>query len=280
MLLKKQSVYFLLAILVVACNRIDKSKLKVIDDIPLGTTVTEFDSTLSKLNIERETFLTSIFFTNYDFRSRSVTFPYSTTFDISNYRSDKIKHLGLLYPFTLEGTDNIIKLAVVLAHTESPYFVLPNDVEPQDVSDEYTSLSQHISTKVIDAIERMYTSKYGKPTDTITMPIMINFFKFDRNQLKTYKPPEIDNVYEVLVWETDDLRIRLFKGVPSTEEKFDTKTNSYQYTIYTNGQGRPAIREIEVDYNNGETMCSSYPYILYELKQEVIDKLKFDKKKI
>lgn len=280
MLRKKYLILPLLIFSFVACNNIDKDKLKVIDDIPLGTTVTEFDSMLSKLNIERETFLTSIFFTDYNFSNRTVTFPYSTTFDISNYSSERTKHLGLLYPFTLEGTDNIIKLAVVLAHTEKPYFVLPNDVEPQDVSDEYRCLSQHISTKVIDAIERMYTAKYGKPKDTITEPLFINFFKFDRNQIKTYKPPEIKGIYEVLVWETDYLKIRLFKGVPSSEEKFDTKTNSYQYTIYTNDQGRPAVREIEVDYNNGETMCDSYPYILYELKQEVIDKLKFDKKKI
>ncbi len=86
----------------VACNNIDKDKLKVIDDIPLGTTVTEFDSTLSKLSVGRETFLTSIFFKDYDFRTRTVTFPYSTTFDISNYSTERTKHLGLLYPFTLE----------------------------------------------------------------------------------------------------------------------------------------------------------------------------------
>lgn len=76
------------------------------------------------------------------------------------------------------------------------------------------------------------------------------------------------------------LQFGYFGGLPSSDEKFNKKTNRYEYTIGTNTQGLPEVREIKVDYENGETMCESYPYIFYQLKKEAIDKLKLDNKKI
>lgn len=276
--------FFTIALLTIifisGCNSIDKKELKIIDDIQLGTSVAEYDSLLTKLNIERQDFLTTIFFMNYNFSSNTLNFPYTKNFDFSNFRSSRNKHLGLLYPTTLAGTDNIISLSVILVHTETPLFVLPKEVEPQIVSDDYTCVSQHVSGDVIDAIENMYNSKYGKAKDTITEPMFIRFFKIQGDGIKAYNPPDIKDFFQEIVWETKYLKIRLFKGIPSSEEKFDKKENRYRYKIGTNDQGIPEVRDIKVDYQNGETMCRAYSFIQYEIKQEIIDKLKLDKKKI
>lgn len=266
-------------IFISGCNNIDKKELKIIDDIQLGTSVSEYDSSLAKLNIERESFLTKVFFMNYNFSSNTLNFPYTKNFDFSNYSSSRNKHLGLFYPATLAGTETITSLSVILVHTENPLFVLPNEIEPQDVS-EYTSISQHISDGVIDAIENMYNSKYGKAKDTITEPMFIRYFQIQGDGIKAYNPPDIKNFFQVLVWETKYLKIELFKGIPSTEEKFDKKENRYRYQIGMNAQGRPEVKTIEVDYQNGETMCRAYSFIHYEIKPEIITKLKIDKKKI
>lgn len=55
---------------------------------------------------------------NYNFNERTITFPYTKAFDFSDFKSDRTKHLGLLYPGTIPGTDNITSLAVILVHTE------------------------------------------------------------------------------------------------------------------------------------------------------------------
>jgi hypothetical protein len=264
----------------ISCNGIDKQDLKVIDDIQLGTTMTEFDSLSPTLNIKRASFLTSVFFLNYDFKEKSVTFPYTSTFDFSDFKSDRTKHLGLLYPGRIPGTNNITSLIVILVHTEKPFFILPNEVEPQDIRDEYISISQHISSKVIDGIVNMYNSKYGLPKDTITEPLFLNLYKIEGDKINSYSPPDVRNLYRAFVWETKYFKVRLFRGLPSSEEKFDKKSKRYVYNIGTNSQGVPEIKEIKVDYENGETMCESYPYIFYELKKEAIDKLKLDNKKI
>ena len=266
-------------ILIFGCNTIDKKELKIIDDVQLGTNVKEYDSLLTTLNIEKENFLTKIFFMNYNFSSNTITFPYTKNFDLSNYKSSRNKHLGLFYPATLAGTETITSLSVILVHTENPIFILPVEIEPQDVS-EYTSISQHVSTDLIDAIEDMYNSKYGKAKDTITEPMFIRYFQIQGDGIKAYNPPDIKDFFQVLVWETKYLKIELLKGIPSTEEKFDKKENRYRYQIGLNAQGRPEVKNIEVDYQNGETMCSAYSFIHYEIKPEIITKLKIDKKKI
>lgn len=277
------SLYFVavfIFLILLSCSSVDKKELKVIDDVQIGISVNEYDNLLTSLNIERANFLSSIVFMVDKVSSHSLNLPYTQNFDFSDFRSENNRHLGLFYPSTIAGTDNITSLAVILVHTEKPFFVFPKEVEPENIDDDNTSISQNISIRLVDAIERMYISKYGNAKDTITKAMFMNLYKIQGNDIKSYKPPDYDGIYQEIVWETKYLKIKLFKGIQCTEEKYDTKTNQYKYSVGANADGILEMNKIVIDWDNGETMCVSYPYIEYELKPEVIEKLKLDKKKI
>ncbi len=278
--MKYYNLVIFFAITIVSCKSIDKNELKTINDIQLGISLKEYSSLLETLNIKQKSFLTGIHFPNYDLNSHSKSFHYTTNFDFSNYKGKNTSHLGLLYPEVIAGTENIMGLFVLLVHTDNPRFILHRYSEPQNIGGKYTSISQHVAIDVLDEIEDMYTRKYGKPIDTITESIFITYKEISSTEIKSYRPPDIEGVYQELIWETKYLRISFFKGMFVNQEKFDTETNRYAYNIGLDLEGKPEVQEIKVDYKNGETFCNSYPFIKYELKQDAIDKLKLDNIKI
>ena len=273
--------FLLILFLISGCNdSVDKNELKIIDNVQLGTDVNEYLNSLSNLNVEKQYFLSEVFFSDYNLNQNIIPFPYTKQLDLGHFKSSQNSHLGLFYPQYLEGTDNIIAFSVILVHTEKPLFFLSKGIEPRRVSDKYISISQHVSSDFIDAVENMYISKYGKARDTTTEPMSMISYKIQGQEIKAYSIPEIKDSLQEIIWETKYLTVRLFKGISSSEEKFDKKDHRYYYRIGTNAKGLAEVKDIKVDYSNGETMCRTYSFIHYRLKQEVISKLKLDKKKI
>ncbi len=159
-----------------SCNSVDKKDLTIIDNLQLGESISGYDSLRSNLNIETKDFYTKNILTEEDDpQSNTVSFPVTENFNFSQYRSstNKLSHFGLLHPVVLSGTDNIVSLIVLLAHTEIPtlntmdyYKRLPENL---------LTIKQLVASDIIKQVEDMYTSKYGKPTTSSSSSLFLNF---------------------------------------------------------------------------------------------------------
>src|SRR5258705_3249743 len=110
------------------CNQtIPKEKITVINDFVLGQPFSTFSKQLDSLSVPHDRFFTHLaFFSIDDLMSDKYVFSshYSNTFNIGR---DNTEHIGFFWPTVLPGTQNVIGMHILLAHTTQP--ALLNDLE-------------------------------------------------------------------------------------------------------------------------------------------------------
>jgi hypothetical protein len=262
----------LLSILFLSCNNIPKEKLTIIDNFVLGQSSISLSKQMDSLSIQVKRFGTKMIFEQINdiFDEKNFISMYHTrAFNLSNYRSSENENLGLLYPVTLTGTQNVMGMIVILGHTSTPMF-LGSAASRENTLDE-KFFSQDINVKLINDIKSLYTSKYGQPTDTFSMASH-RFYLIKGNQIFENGHPDREGLD--IKWESEYYTINFFTGLPSYDSKYNFLQKSYEDIFYIGGPRFP----MEFDPIKNEVQCNTYAYIKYELNDKAIKKLKLDNK--
>jgi hypothetical protein len=261
--------FFLLSafvILISACG-IDPKEITVIDNVRLGMTEEEFYEQLDSLKIEKKVAYTNLFLNDVDEINENKISMYTTKiFDLSDYSesSENIHHIGIYFPAILSGTKNIIALNVLLAHTGNVRLIYNNRLS---IIKDIPGISQDVPVTLINDIEQMLNSKYGKPTSTYSFSFT-NFYVINGTEIKPYRS-DTSNVGEMITWENKNLRIQFYKGIKAKQSSFNS--NSKYYTHYFDPIVSLTTNEIE---------CRSYSYISYSLTDKAIKEIGLDKLQI
>jgi hypothetical protein len=267
--------YFLLLLfIVVGCNNIPDEDITIIDNIVLGKPSTNFNKQMDSLLLPHQPFMTKTFFYNYDEildNYNYINMYYSNIFNFSDERSDHNEHYGLFYPITLTGTNNNMGLIVLLGHTRKPY--LSSDVEKNANLTTEKNIVQDVNENVIDKIEKLYISKYGKPYTDYKSEYNL-LYVIENNDIKKYT--DTTRVGREIMWKTEYMNISLFTGLDSYDCTYDKEKRYYTETIWTYGKRIVAKKNLAAN----EMPSYSFAYIKYELNDLAIEKLKLDKKKI
>lgn len=233
----------------ISCKaQIDKEQLKIIEDISLGKPVKE------AIKLNRDIFTTETHTVNFkDIQGGQTRGFYTNTFNFSNYRANN-NHLGIVWPTVPNFNENLIGLTILLAHTESL-----ND----------RKISQELPKDFIDEVVRGYTSKYGQPN--IEQSNFGNYYAFEGASIETWQLFPDDDKVTIYSWETKHYTVKLFFGLYS--HRF----------IFSKSRGYIPIDESykhPLTYSQNEIPCYAYPFIQYKLKDETIEALKLNDKKL
>ena len=264
-------------VILTSCNNTTPKDLTIIDGIRLGTSREELDRQYDSLKIEQKVFYSKVMYLGSKDRLHKIGVHVTDLFNLSEFRSQYVQHYGLYYSSILEGTKNIVRMNVLLAHSSSAFVYYIDGAyhitkDPITEKTNISGISQDISSIQIDEITNMLLSKYGKPIDTLKSDL-IPFYVIEDNQLGTYNS-DSTNIGDVLVWKTKFLDIKFFKGILSPKSTYDIKKHSY--LTYLDG-GNP-FRTINFDI--GERPCRSFSYISYKLNDWAIKILELDKVKL
>jgi len=280
--MKKLLLLFNLLIGLNSCEtKISKDKITIIDKLVLGTTRQELSKQVDSLNIAKESFYTKIFF--YQSKEvldnkNSITYYYTSTFDLPKYRNPPFKHVGLFQALFEPGTNNVVELIIHLGHTAKPYFLGEASSYFFDKLDKNT-FSQNVNINLLDDIEKLLSSKYGKSKE-VTRNSSNGFYVMKGKEIF------VDHEYSSRigfkhVWETEYLTITFFTGITSAQSIYNKKHRKYidsETISFSSGN-----QEEKVQYANpyvDEVTCNTYPYISYKLKPNAIKALKLDEKPI
>jgi len=260
---------------------INPKELTTIDNIILGQ---ERDKTFEAINsnryFSRENLLTKTYFEDIiSVKENFVSWNITEMFDYGSYQNRSIKqnHIGIPHILWLEGTNNVIALNILLAHTcEVPFY---NDIMVKSITNNERCVVQDVNESLLNEILRMYISKYGDPLH-LTQEINHELFVINGRDIMQYdNVNNYDGKFEVYKWETDHLIITFFKGLWSRNYVFNSKTISYNEHM-TFGDTNDKINIPEPKLYLGERRSWSYPFIQYRLKPETIEKLGLNKKDI
>ena len=80
----------------------------------------------------------------------------------------------------------------------------------------------------------------------------------------------------ITMWENEYLEVTLFEGLPSCTAVL----GKYGYIASAPFASSAPLEILIPDIKNGEKPCVSFAYINYQLKEEVIEKLKLNDKKL
>lgn len=255
-------------------DEIPKEKISVIDNFVLGQLSTNLSKQMDSLSIPHKKFCTKMQFSEFNEMlddKNFINMYYTNTFNLSNYRSSLNENLGLLYPMTLTGSQNIIGMIVILGHTAEPW--LFGSAKNFEKSFSEKVFRQDINAKLMADIKNLYISKYGQPTDTFSMPSHGFYFILD-NQIIQNGDPNREGLD--IKWETECYTITFFTGLPSYNSTYSLPNRTYQDVIVLGGQN--FIQQPDLSKN--EVQDFSYSYILYQLNDKTIKKLKLDKKNL
>jgi len=263
--------------MIFGCDNIDKKKLEVIEGVQLGTTYKVYENQLNSLGIQTKLFYSKSSIENIDqLEYNQIRMYVSDIFNLSDYRANDTKHYTILYPTTASGTDNVIGLSAIVGHTGFPYTINP-DVFSVLKKSGIDLFNQNVSSLFLDEIKKMLNSKYGKPSLDGYESENNNFYVVEGRDVKNF----IGNKKRkgrVTAWETEYLKIKLFEGLPSVDAVY--KKDGYTMVSQPEGKEEEALVTNFYNYNKGQRPCYTYVYIKYELKPNVIKKLKLNIKKI
>lgn len=270
-------ILFLIIILMVSagCNKpIDTEDLKIINNIVLGVSVDEFD----KRYIDNGKIMTEEFsFQNQFQLSEHQHYPMSvlttSIFDFPKYKlqiSDR-RHLGLIIPNTHPGTENITAVDVLLvmaaerirANTSSRFFgeTLVGK-----------SVDQRVNASLLNDVADLLIRRYGEPSiEKGRSSTAYLELKFGESSRLRVGDNQVGRVYR---WETDAIIVSFFEGIYDTSLLiYDLELNTY-INPFTEDIYRESLEKEDV------YPCYYGAYIRYEMKDEVIKKLKLDVPKI
>jgi hypothetical protein len=272
--MKKRTLFIAIfsSIILHSCNEIDKKELTVIEDIVLGSDYKFFTNQLDSLNIKNMIFYSESYFSGYEEIPNYQFKAYLTElFDLAKFGNQDLHHLGLFYPITLEGNNNVIGLNVIIGHTE-PAFIINKTYGITNLSQEYNifRFSQTITYSMLFEIKLMLISKYGQPKyENSNASDFISYY-IKGKQIEEFTGDE-KTTGTLCKWETEHLVIELFEGLPSRNVKFTPDG-------YIVVKDRKML--LPEDLKEGESFCQSYVCITYKIKSETLEKLKLDVSKL
>ncbi len=272
--MNKHLYFLLLLFIVVGCNNIPDEDITIIDNIVLGKPMTNFNKQMDSLAIPHQSFITKTFINNYDDildKYNHINMYYSNILNFSEERSYHNDHFGLYYPITLTGTNNNIGLIVLLGHTRKPY--LSSDLEKNANFVTEKNIVQDVNENVIEKIEKLYISKYGKPFSDNKSEYNLLYI-IENNEIKKYS--DTTRVGREILWKTEYMNISLFTGLDSYDCTYNKEERYYTETVLSFGKRIVAKKNLEAN----EMPSYSFAYIKYELNDLAIEKLKLDNKKI
>lgn len=262
--------FSVLILILFSCNHIETKDLLIIDNVQLGQDQKDFYLSIGNLGIKKEAFLTKFYYSENDLKSQQLKqFYYSEIFNLTNQKGSQ-DHYGLYYHTTASGTENIIGLTLLLGHTTKPELITEK-YELINITDTYKKRGfyQEVHENLIQEYISMFKSKYGTPfvEDTTNLN---SFYVIENNNVEKYATSQ-NNHGHCLYWETDIMKIRFFTGIKSHRTSYLKTPKSYSYSMR---QSKIIIP------NQYQEQCYSFPYISYELKWPIVEKLKLDKPKI
>ena len=272
--MKKIFSFIMIILIVVSCNNVDKKDITVIENIQLGTNYTNFQRQLDSLGIKSKTFFSKTFFYEIsEINNNKITFHTSEIFNLEPYKKETNIY-SLIYPIKMTGTDNIIGLSVIIGHTYDTK--LFTNGELYNLAKEYKtqSFNQNIPEDLVKEIKLLLVSKYGSPILDDYKSENNSFFVLEGSEFKSYVG-DAKIQCKLTTWETENLNIELYSGIPSSSATF-TK-DGFTYVIQPLGKENDVAL---VDFSKGEKQCKSYVYINYQLKSETIKRLKLNEKKL
>lgn len=252
------------------CSDIDKSDLTIIDNIQLGQNIKDFYLSADNLGIKKDSFLTQYYYTEKDLREKQMTiFYYSEVFNLTRAKGLP-DHYGLYYHTTASGTENVVGLTLLLGHTTTPTLITEK-YEMINMTEAYKKKGfyQEVHESLINEYISMFTTKYGPPL-THENIAHNNFYVIENNNIEKYSTPDDDDG-RYFTWETDNIKISFFTGIKSYRTYYLKKPQLYSYAT-----NQSTLQKI----NQYREQCYSFPYINYELKPTVVEKLKLNKPKI
>jgi hypothetical protein len=265
------SVFFLLLF---SCDNIPKKEITIIDDIVLGQNIPSLYKQMDSLSIPHKGFLKDISINNYNAildKNSYTHLYYSDIFNFSDERSIYNEHFGLLWPIALTGTDNNVSLIVLLGHTREPILEGEAKNYANSISEKY--FKQDVNKNVIEKIEELYISKYGKPTYEWESELN-SIYVIEKDGINQYLNDK--RIGKEIIWKTKYIDIKLFKGLDSYDCSYNTIRHNYSHIIWRIGESKP----VKDNLGSNDIPSYSYAYIKYELNEEAIKKLNLKKIKI
>lgn len=272
---RKKTLLVILTIILTSCNSFDKKNIEIIEGIQLGTTFSQYKKQCDSIGIQRKQFFTKLFINNEDDIEKNIlNVPVSDIFDLSNFKKYN-NHYAILYPTTMTGTDNVVGMSAIIGHTANSAMLTSSGM--RDLTKEYDikNFNQNISSALRDEIKKMLISKYGQPITDKYKSEYNSFFVLINGEIEEFKGVnEIQG--ELTTWENEYIKIDMFEGVPSFTAVIND--NGYQLSepLFSSQEHKILIPNISKNEKN----CVTYVYITYSLKNDIIEKLKLNEKKI
>ena len=247
----------------ISCNKIDKDKLKVIENLSLGVNEDEFERECITKNIKKKAYVANkAFFNEEDIPDNVFKCYASDVFNLENYKPKWSDHMGLIVPVMSYGTDNIVSMRVMLGYTSLGKYegkLLDGLYDPK-------GFSQNVRYDLVREIKNILINKYGEPTEVIKSN-KLKCYVFEGQSLTRYTTGEFEG--QILKWETKYIKISFFGGVKDYAIIYDHSLDAYLHTL------REPNEEVK-----GETYSMQYPYLQYEIKDKYIEQMKLNKPKI
>ena len=253
-----------IAVICISCNNVKRQDLTIVDNLRLGQTVDNFYKECDSLGIKEYILLSeNPLYKNMNLADYAIRANYTERFNVGNFCGSN-KHLGIFYLNTLQGTDNIWKVTILLGNIEKPYDP-DHIINPEQKNDIY-HFEQNVNVNMLENIKNLIISKYGLPNDTLYGE-NISFEVIKGNMIK--KGRQVNEDVGILYkWETNALLISFFTGISNPLCFYRINQGEYWSTMYG------------VELIENQIKCLAYSYISYELKPEVIKKLNLNKVKI
>ena len=248
-----------------ACKNQDE-KITIIDQLPLGVTIDTLNKEFEKRNLY-DNYTTSIIITSIEQlrnKENTISFYYTDTF--RSFPNQNKENIGLYYPITYTGTKNVYKLVVLLGHAKSQLPLLLGEAKGYEYMKDAKYLNQSINELLVNQIKQLYTEKYGNPISE-SKESYTDVYKIKDGNVEKINSAGLE--LNIIEWETEKYKIRFFPGLKNFSEGCYYRKSDKEYID---------IKIEGVHINSLDAMdCYSFPYLEYELKTEVINKLELDK---
>ena len=268
----KKKLFLITLICIIGCDRIDETKLEVIEGIKLGCSRSDYKRQLDSLNLKHMSFFSQTWYYSFDEIEKAKSTPISDIFNLNEFKNGPINHYAILVPSVLSSTDNFASLVAVMGHTDNAMLVNNGFF---NLTTEYgkSAFNQNLTVDLVSKIKEILITQYGEPTDNSLESNYFDIYILEGEEMNVYGGIE-NRTGKMTIWETEYMEIKLFEGLPSVDSKYFEK--KYQMVIQPTYEANNPINHFE----NGESPCVSFVYIKYELKDEIIKKLKLNEKKI
>jgi hypothetical protein len=251
-----------LSFTLICCNNIPKEKITIIENLTLGVSSDSLNNEMKSKSISIDRFTTEYLIIDRKQLVDESNFINANYTNLFNTVSDQSQeHIGLLFPRSLSGTNNIIGMTVLLGHTKTPLFL--GEAKQYDYMNRSKCVKQSINEKLITQIKEMYISKYGTPKSEITSESN-SVYSINNGKFESKISNEINA--KTITWETEFLTIKFFTGLKNYNKGcyYKPRDKFYLDVEFTG---------VPTDYSN-KMDCYSYAYIEYSLKDKTIEELK------